>query len=103
MKFFGSSFAKASFALIVSANLSAQSPELRQFIQSTNKIPSDQAIDRALKTSSLTTEGSPFHALLQVSQPGDEGSPYAEQYGCCAYLLAQFMLRVWQALRLQAG
>ena len=77
MKVFASSFARASFALIVSVSLSAQSPELRQFIQSVDKIPSDQAIDRALKSSSLTTEDSPFHAVLQISQPGDAGSPYA--------------------------
>jgi hypothetical protein len=64
MKVFASSFARASFALIVSVSLSAQSPELRQFIQSVDKIPSDQAIDRALKSSSLTTEDSPFHAVL---------------------------------------
>jgi hypothetical protein len=75
MKFFGQSFINASLALIISVNLSAQSPELRQFIQSVDKIPSDQAIDRALKSSFLTTEGSPFHAVLQISQPGDAGSP----------------------------
>jgi hypothetical protein len=77
MKFFASLLAKTSLALILSVNLSAQSPELRQFIESVDKIPSDQAIDRALKSSSLTTEDSPFHAVLQISQPGDAGSPYA--------------------------
>lgn len=76
MNFFGSAFTKVSLALIVSVNLSAQSPELQQFIQSVDKISVDQAIGRALKSGSLTTEGSPFHALLQISQPGDASSPY---------------------------
>lgn len=74
MKSFGSLIARVSVALLVSVNLSAQSPELQQFIQSVDKIPSDQAVDRALREGSLTTGGSPFHAVLEINEPGNESS-----------------------------
>jgi hypothetical protein len=61
---------------IAAKGLPGQSPELQQYIQSLEKIPVDQAIDRALKTGSLTVNGSPFHAVLEISQPGEASSPF---------------------------
>jgi hypothetical protein len=54
----------------------AQSADLQQFIQSQPKIPSSQALERALNTASLTDHGSPFHAILEISQPNDSKSPF---------------------------
>jgi hypothetical protein len=54
----------------------AQSADSQQFIGSQNKIPAGQALERALKTSSLTYDGLPFHAILAISQPNDSQSPY---------------------------
>jgi hypothetical protein len=39
-----------------------------------HKIPSDEALNRALETSSLTYHGSPFHAVLVIDQPGEADS-----------------------------
>jgi len=55
---------------------SAQSADFRQFIQAQDKIPSDEALNRALETCSLTHHGSPFHAILVISQPSNRDSPY---------------------------
>lgn len=55
---------------------SAQAPELGQFIQSMNKISTDDALERASEASSLTYHGSPFHLVLAIEQPSDPGSPF---------------------------
>jgi hypothetical protein len=41
-----------------------------------NVVPADDAIRHALKTSSLTVDGTPFHAELVISKPSDKASPY---------------------------
>jgi hypothetical protein len=38
----------------------------------------DDALDRALKTSSLTTDGKPFHAIVDIGKPVDEYSGRVE-------------------------
>jgi hypothetical protein len=76
MKSLGNSFAKAILVFFLPVSLSSQSPDLRQFIQSTAKIPSDQAIERALKVGTLTSDGPPFHAVLEISEPGNASSNF---------------------------
>jgi hypothetical protein len=39
-------------------------------------ISGQEAIDRALKQNSLTSHGSPFHAILDISQPDAGNSRY---------------------------
>jgi hypothetical protein len=41
-----------------------------------DRIPADQAIQRALETASLTYQGSPFHALMAISKPSEKDSPF---------------------------
>lgn len=53
-----------------------QSAELQRWVGSVPKIPVDEAINRTLASTSLTSGGSPFHAVLEVSQPRDTKSPY---------------------------
>jgi len=54
----------------------SQSPELRQWIQSSAKVSSDEALNRALATGSLTYNGSPFHASLVITVPKEKDSPF---------------------------
>lgn len=61
---------------LIAAGCLSQSVDLRQMLNSAPRIPADQAIQRALNASSLTSDGSPFHALLSISQPGDIDSPF---------------------------
>lgn len=68
--------ATVCLSIQLASNSSAQSPELQQYIQSLNKIPSDEALNRALETSSLTYHGTPFHAVLAISQPNEKESKY---------------------------
>ena len=65
------SLGPAAFATAQSA-----SPELRHFIQASLQMSAGKAIERALNTTSLTYHGSPFHAILTISQPNDKGSPF---------------------------
>jgi hypothetical protein len=53
-----------------------QSTELKGFIQSIDKVTSDEALKRALETASLTYHGTPFHLVLTISQPDDAASPF---------------------------
>ncbi len=46
-------------------------------MQQFDRISSDQAIEQALETSSLTYHGTPFHALMVIGKPSDETSPFA--------------------------
>ena len=43
-------------------------------VQAQAKVDSDVALDRALKTSSLTYEGKPFHAVMKIGKDGEEYS-----------------------------
>jgi hypothetical protein len=43
-------------------------------VQAEEKVNSDVALDRALKTSSLTFEGKPFHAVMKIGKDGQEYS-----------------------------
>jgi len=58
----------AVVALLLAQPLAAQTPPL--------VISVDDAIDRALRTSSLTDHGQPFHALLAISKPDNPSSPF---------------------------
>ena len=42
------------------------------------RVDADAALDRALKTSSLTYDGKPFHAVVEIGTPGDEYSGRVE-------------------------
>ncbi len=63
-------------SLCSAALAAAQSADLQHFIESQPKVSSGEALERALNTASLTHHGSPFHAILEVSQPSDSKSPY---------------------------
>jgi hypothetical protein len=60
------------FSCLVSLQALAQipSPPQMQF----DKIPADAAIDRALKESSLTYKGEPFHAVLDIGKASEDYS-----------------------------
>jgi hypothetical protein len=45
-------------------------------MQQFERIPADQAIEQALMKSSLTDDGPPFHALMEISKPTDKDSPF---------------------------
>jgi hypothetical protein len=65
-------FARSVFLLCCSVNFASalgQAPALKS-------IPAGQAIDQALRTSSLTYEGRPFHALLEIDEPKHPGGIY---------------------------
>jgi hypothetical protein len=76
MRDFGKFFFWAHVGLGLTTLTWAQSQDLQQYIGSLDKIPAGEALNRALKTSSLTDHGSPFHAVLSISQPGNSDSPY---------------------------
>src|SRR5690242_15681859 len=42
------------------------------------RLDANKALDRALKTSSLTKDGKPFHAVVEIGNPGDEYSGRVE-------------------------
>jgi hypothetical protein len=42
------------------------------------RVDADAALDRALKTSSLTKDGNPFHAVVEIGKPGEEYSGRVE-------------------------
>jgi hypothetical protein len=39
-------------------------------------IAADDAIEKAIRSSSLTMDGRPFHAVLEISKPSDRSSPF---------------------------
>ena len=43
-----------------------------------DKVPADAAIDRSLKESSLTYDGEPFHAILDIGKTGEDYSGHIE-------------------------
>jgi hypothetical protein len=45
-------------------------------MQTFDRIPADDAIDRALETSSLTYHGAPFHVLMTIAKPSEKNSPF---------------------------
>src|ERR1035441_3265657 len=45
-------------------------------MQQFDRIPPDEAIERAMETSSLTYHGAPFHAVMTISKPSEKNSPY---------------------------
>jgi hypothetical protein len=45
-------------------------------MQNFERVPADQAIQRALEASSLTYHGVSFHALMEISKPTEKGSPF---------------------------
>jgi hypothetical protein len=64
-----SMFAKLAIcALLVVPPLAAQTPPL--------VISIDDALDRALRTTSLTDHGQPFHAILAISKSDNPSSPF---------------------------
>lgn len=73
---FAKFLAWACLSFCPAAFTAAQSTDLRQFIESQPKVSSGEALERALNTTSLTYRGSPFHAILEVSQTNDSKSPY---------------------------
>ena len=54
--------------LLVATCAAAQAPP--------QMISVDDAIERALRSSSLPDHGTPFHALMAISKPGDPNSPF---------------------------
>jgi len=52
--------------------------QMQQQTQSAQRVSADEALDRALKTSSLTTDGRPFHAVLEIGKPGEQYSGRVE-------------------------
>jgi hypothetical protein len=48
--------------------------QTRAFSQMPERVNGDVALDRALKTSSLTFQGKPFHAVMEVGTVGEEDS-----------------------------
>jgi hypothetical protein len=58
--------------LVPAQVVSASRSPMQQF----DRIPADAALERALKTSSLTYDGAPFHAILVISQPDEKDSPF---------------------------
>jgi hypothetical protein len=45
-------------------------------MQQFDRIRADQAIGQALKTSSLTYQGAPFHAVMEIGKPSEKNSPF---------------------------
>ena len=45
-------------------------------MQQFDPIPPDEAIERAMETSSLTYHGAPFLAVMTISKPSEKNSPY---------------------------
>ncbi len=58
--------------ILIAHTLIAQIPSVPQ--PPGDQVPTDEALDRALKKSSLTFEGKPFHAILDI---GTAGTPYS--------------------------
>ncbi len=52
--------------------------QLQQENQTAKRITTDEALDQALNASSLTTNGKPFHAVLEIGKPGGEYSGRVE-------------------------
>jgi hypothetical protein len=61
-----------ALALFAPLTLSAQFPGFQPPVG--DRLDSDQALSRALKASSLTDHGKPFHAVMEI---GTAGSPYS--------------------------
>jgi len=54
--------------------LTAALSSLAWKVQAQERVSGDVALDRALKTSSLTFEGKPFHAVMKIGKDGEEYS-----------------------------
>jgi len=62
----------------VGANAQQTVVQLQPGAQPAERISVDEALGRALKTTSLTNDGKPFHTVLEIGKPGEEYSGRVE-------------------------